>query len=263
MLQRSLFLIASAVLALAAPAEAAKCPPDSVQVGDLCVDKYEASVWEIPAGGSGSLVKKVEKGKIASAAQLGGAIQRGAAADDYGPGCPDDASTGCANFYALSIPGVIPAQYLTWFQAVAVCANAGKHLLTNHEWQAAALGTPDTGGSDDGSTTCNTDGVTVEVTPTGSRSACVSARGAFDMAGNVWEIVADWLPVATVCPGWDGLSDDFMCFGGASTTAQSPGVLARGADYSYGAMGGPLAVDATLPATFSGDSIGFRCGRRP
>src|SRR5262245_20557129 len=24
------------------------CPPDSVQVGPTCVDKYEASVWEVP-----------------------------------------------------------------------------------------------------------------------------------------------------------------------------------------------------------------------
>lgn len=261
MLQRNLLLIAGAALALAAPAEAAKCPKDAVQVGDLCVDKYEASVWEIPAG-SRSLAHKVVKGKITSAAQLGGAIQRGVASDDYGPGCPDDGSTGCVGFYAVSIPGVIPAQHLNWFQATAVCANAGKHLLTNHEWQTAALGTPDTGGDDDGATTCNTDGVNVDVAPTGSRSACVSAHGAFDMAGNVWEVTADWRPIATHCLGWGGLSDDYSCFGGASTTAPSPGVLLRGADYSYDSEGGPLAVD-TLPATYGGDSIGFRCGRNP
>jgi hypothetical protein len=81
------------------------------------------------------------------------------------------------------------------------------------------------------------------------------------MAGNVWEIVGDWLPVATHCPGWGGLSDDYMCFGGASTTATSPGVLIRGSDYSYDAEGGPLAVDGSIPATFGGNSIGFRCGR--
>jgi formylglycine-generating enzyme required for sulfatase activity len=253
-------VVAIAALALAAPAGAAKCPQDSVQVGGLCVDKYEASVWEIPAGSS-KLVKKVEKGKIASAAQLGGAIQRGAVADDYGPGCPDDASTACAGFYAVSIPGVIPARYVNWFQAVAVCANAGKRLLTNLEWQVAAFGTPDTGGDDDGLATCNTDNLGPQVLPTGSRSACVSARGAFDMAGNVWEIVGDWLPVATHCPGWGGFSDDYMCFGGASTTASSPGVLIRGADYSWDSEGGSLAVDGSIPATSGGNRIGFRCGR--
>jgi hypothetical protein len=35
-------------LGLATPAAAApaKCPTDSVKVGPICVDKYEASVWE-------------------------------------------------------------------------------------------------------------------------------------------------------------------------------------------------------------------------
>lgn len=261
-MRREIGIVAAiAALALAAPAGAAKCPQDSVQVGGVCVDEYEASVWEIPAG-SAPLIKKVVKGKIASAAQLAGAIQRGVAGDDYGPGCPDDASTGCAGFYAVSIPGVVPAQNLTWFQAVAVCANAGKRLLTNQEWQVAAFGTPDTGGSDDGQTTCNTDDVNaVSVLPTGSRSACVSARGAFDMVGNVWEIVGDWMPAGTSCPGWGAFSDDFMCFGGASTSAISPGVLLRGGDYSYGAQSGLLSVDGTVTATLSGNSIGFRCGR--
>ena len=257
MLQRSLMLIAG--LALAAPAEAAKCPQDAVQVGHLCVDKYEASVWEIPAGNR-SLAKKVEKGKIASAAQLTGALSRGTTADDYGPGCPDDASTACVGFYAVSVAGVLPSQYVNWFQAAAVCANAGKRLLTNQEWQVAALGTPDTGGDDDGTTTCNTDSVGVNVVPTGSRSGCVSARGAFDMAGNVWEITGDWLPVSTHCTGWGALSDDYSCVAGASTIADAPGVLIRGADSSWDSEGGPLAVDS-LRASVGGIRIGFRCGR--
>src|SRR5262249_2522029 len=48
---------------LAMPAQAKKCPPDSVQVGTLCVDTYEASVWSIPAANT-SLIKKVQKGKV-------------------------------------------------------------------------------------------------------------------------------------------------------------------------------------------------------
>jgi formylglycine-generating enzyme required for sulfatase activity len=231
-----------------------------VQVGRLCVDKYEASVWEIPAA-SRSLVKKVAAGKIASAAQLAGATQRGAAADDYGPGCPDDARTACPGLYAVSIPGALPAQHVTWLQAAALCANAGKRLPTNQEWQLGALGTPDTGGADDGTTTCNTDDVgMVAVQPAGSRSACVSARGAFDMVGNVSELVADWQQISAACPGWGGFSDDYMCFAGASTVDPSPGVLVRGADYRYDAQAGPLAVDA-LPATDAGPGVGFRCAR--
>jgi hypothetical protein len=37
-------------LGLPRPVQAAKfrCAPDSVPVGNVCVDKYEASVWEVP-----------------------------------------------------------------------------------------------------------------------------------------------------------------------------------------------------------------------
>lgn len=258
---RLLTVLAAAIVGptLDVPAAAAKCPRDSVQVGTLCLDKYEASVWEIPAGSR--IVKKVAAGKIASASQLAGATQRGVAADDYGPGCPDDGSAACAGLYAVSIPGVVPAKHVTWFQAVALCANAGKRLPTNQEWQLAALGTPDTGGADDGATTCNTDDVGgVGAVPAGSRSACVSARGAFDAAGNVSELVADWQPISTACPGWGGFSDDYMCFAGASTLDPFPGMLVRGGDYRYDAEAGPLAVDV-LAVTEANPGVGFRCAR--
>ena len=51
-----------------APAWAAKCPPDSVEVGPVCVDKYEASIWSIPATNT-VLSNKVKKG-VATLAQL-------------------------------------------------------------------------------------------------------------------------------------------------------------------------------------------------
>ena len=54
-----------------------KCAADSVKVGNVCVDKYEASVWLIPPS-STALVKKVQAGK-ATLADLtgGGATQLG------------------------------------------------------------------------------------------------------------------------------------------------------------------------------------------
>jgi hypothetical protein len=60
-----------------AQAVAAKCPKDSVQVGTTCVDKYEASVWQIPASNT-KLINKV-KGGLATLADLqaGGAAQLG------------------------------------------------------------------------------------------------------------------------------------------------------------------------------------------
>jgi hypothetical protein len=54
-----------------------KCSPDSVAVGPVCVDKYDASIWKLPPT-TPSLVKKAQAGKAtledlmrAGATQLG------------------------------------------------------------------------------------------------------------------------------------------------------------------------------------------------
>jgi hypothetical protein len=223
---------------------AATCPQDSKLVGQTCVDTHEASVWEIPDT-ERNLIRKVRKG-IATQANLiaGGAIQKGTNSDDYGAGCPDTGN-GCTDFYAVSIPGVIPARFITWFQAVAACRNAEKELLPNHVWRAAALGTPDTGGADDGSTTCNTDNLEPGVAATGSRSACISDVGVFDMVGNVSEWVADWVPLSTgSIPDWGAFSDDDMALIGARVDGfvEGPGALIRGSNWGLGAGAGVFSV---------------------
>jgi hypothetical protein len=163
----------------------------------------------------------------ATAADLaaGNATHLGMSSDDYAP-CADNGQN-CANdIYAVSLPGVPPSAFLTWFQAQAACKNSGKRLPTNAEWQAAANGTPDPG-TDNGSTDCDTTSTTYylpeDPVNTGSRSNCVSARGAYDMVGNVVEFVAAWVPRSTDCPNWGAFSNDTMCLSGASTTATAPG----------------------------------------
>src|SRR5262249_39915942 len=99
------------------------------------------------------------------------------------------------------------------------------------------------------------------VTPTGARSSCVAARGAFDMVGNLAEWVADWVPNSTNCPGWAGFSDDEMCLAGASTTATFPGALVRGGAFFFGPLPGPLAVRDMPPSPPPRILIGFRCVR--
>ncbi len=252
-----------------AEAGAEKCPGDSVAVGPACVDMYEASVWEIPAAGNSGLIKKVKEGKAklsdltSATAIANGVVQHGASSDDYGAGCPDTGN-GCVNFYAVSIAGVTPSAFITWFQAAAAARNSGKRLPTNQEWQAAALGTPDTGGADDGATTCNTDNLAPGVTATGSRSACVSDVGAFDMVGNLWEWVADWVPLSTACPGWATVgsfsSDDFMCLAGASITG-GPGALLRGGFFTDGSNAGVFAVLGSFTPSLADFLFGFRAAR--
>lgn len=166
---------------------AIRCSPDSVQVGTTCVDLYEASLWQIPAGNV-ALIKKVQKGRATPAdLTAGGATQVGCTSSPFFqaaiPGTFPVTGNWTAPVYAASIPGVLPSTCVTWFQAEQACALSTKRLLTNEEWQRAAAGTPDPN-VDDGTTLCN---ILATGAPsfTGSRSACVSGWGTFDMIGNV------------------------------------------------------------------------------
>src|SRR6266542_288694 len=225
----------ASVLLLSGPAFAAKnlCPGNDktdimVQVGPICVDVYEASVWSAKSGGT----------------------QYGATSDDY----PCNANgQDCTNIFARSRAGVTPSAFITWFQAQQACANAGKRLRTNAEWQMAAAGTPD-----DTATACNISSGAVAAT--GSFSGCVSNWGVNDMVGNLWEWVADWVPLSTSCTGWGSFSDDLMCLAGASTTG-GPGALFRGGDFTSSAHAGPFAVVGSFQPFDAPFAVGFRCAR--
>ena len=134
-----------------------------VKVGPLCVDVYEGSLWSSATRGS----------QVAPSA------------------CNADGND-CTSIFARSVAAVTPTSSITWFQAQQACANSGKRLLTNAEWQMAAAGTRD--GS---STSCNTN--STAVVPTGSFAGCVSNHGVRDMVGNLDEWVADWIPLSEAC----------------------------------------------------------------
>ncbi len=255
-------------LLLVSSALAQRCPRDSELAGRTCVDTYEASVWEIPDT-QRRLIRRVRRGNVTEASLIaGGATLLGSDADDYGAACPDSGN-GCTDVYAVSIAGVIPSRFITWFQAAAACRNAHKELLPNHVWQAAALGTPDTGGADDDTTTCNTDHQpsVVSPAPTGSRSDCFSDVGVFDMVGNLSEWVADWVPRSTgALAEWDFLpqepNDDFMTMVGTiSPDPGGPGALIRGGNFANAERAGVFTVSGANTPQSSGSGLGFRCGR--
>ena len=259
---------ATAVAAGFPAAPVRRCAPDAVVAGTVCLDTYEASVWRVPdpTNTGKALVLEIQRG-LATVDDLraGGATRLGLAPRDYAP-CRDDGQN-CANdIYAVSLPSVMPSAFITWFQAAEACANAGKRLPTSAEWQVGANGTPDPGVADNGTTDCNTvanDGVP---TLTGTRRSCVSARGAFDMVGNLGEWVAEWAPASTNCPSWGGFSDDVMCLAGASTTSTSPGALLRGGAFFddaffLGPFAGPLSVADAPPNREGRGFVGFRCAR--
>jgi formylglycine-generating enzyme required for sulfatase activity len=268
--RKVLIFLAVAVLWVGDAARAAvKCPSDSVPVGQACVDKYEVSVWEIPATNK-ALIKKVQKGKATFADLLaGGASQRGLSCvpDDYP--CGDNGNDCAEKIFAVSIPGVKPSTCITWFQAQQACGNAGKRLLTNAEWQLAVAGTADPGENNGlANTKCNTTGGSTRntgnagATPGGTDS-CISARGVEDMVGNAWEWVADWVPQSLGCVTGGAYGDgDLLCFSGANQGA--PGALVRGGDFNDGSGAGVFAISGGLVPWIErreGNDLGFRCAR--
>lgn len=101
----------------------------------------------------------------------------------------EDTSTNLNNSRCrpVSAKDAYPWVHISQDQAREACAKAGKRLASVEEWSAAALGTPDKEAEwteDD----CQVSGNWYDQPgETGSALNCVSAAGAFDMIGNVWE----------------------------------------------------------------------------
>jgi hypothetical protein len=274
-------LVLALVVALAATARAASCPPDSAAVGPTCIDRYEASVWRLPPGRR-ALIAQIQRGRVTLAKLLAvGAEQVGAfpvetcEGDEYAPELTPSGAGG-GELFAVSVPGVVPSTCITWFQADLACRLSGKRLLRNQEWQAAVAGTPDPGLADDGVATCNT--FSPYASLTGGRVTCVSAWGLHDMIGNAWEWVGEWGDVGGDCSQYGAAyGDDVACVGSSTPEPEPlgvsrvkellpfdpllPGGFARGGNIGIEARAGAFAIYAGgSPATQS-RSIGFRCAR--
>lgn len=147
---------------------------------------------------------------------------------------------------AVAKQGAVPAVQVSWLQARAACANAGKRLCTRAEWLSACKGA-------DGKRKFSYGDAYVpercadrplarrlgeKPQPAGALPECKNPEGVYDLSGNVWE----WL----------------------SDTAEGggPADLIGG---GYGNEGRSLACagDERLgqPITQQAEALGFRCCR--
>jgi len=182
---------------------------------------------------------------------------------------------------AIAEAGLKPWLFISQSQAEVACAKAGKRLPTNSEWYQASLGTPDSA-DESGPNDCQINSNWPEQPGlTGSGPNCVSAFGAYDMIGNVWEWVkgevregkldgfelpdsgfvtsvdSAGIPLATAARNGDeNFNNDYFWIKKSDIRG-----MARGGYWSNGEEAGIYSVYMEIPLTYAGGGIGFRCAR--
>ncbi len=176
-----------------------------------------------------------------------------------------------ADCLAVSTSEAVPWTFVAKSQAEQLCAKSQKRLPTASEWYRGSLGTPDN------RAVCNlASGLSV----TGSWVDCRSGAGAYDMVGNVWELidasVSDGVYNNRTIPG-EGFVDQIDDSGIATMTISEPNdiynqdyfwsssegqvVVMRGGFYGSRSDGGVYATHAQSNQNFASAAVGFRCAK--
>ncbi len=168
----------------------------------------------------------------------------------------DNRSNTRSSYYGTDSYQNFPVSFIDWNQANAYCAWVGEGLPSEAQWEKAGRGTdgrlyPWGNQAPTGSlanfSTNDTDAV-------GSYPAGVSIYGAEDMAGNVWEWIADW---------YSGTYYQITSSRNPAGPEEGDGRVVRGSSWANGKKELRSSARGRISPELTGNFLGFRCSFSP
>ena len=165
---------------------------------------------------------------------------------------------------ALTIKANHPVVNVSWYAAVAYCRWAGKRLPTEAEWEHAARGGLNAlfpwGNQPVDSTRANFSGSGLGTTsPVGKYPA--NGYGLFDMAGNVWQFLADeWKPYPPT-PLKNPVGGGNLYLDGTTFLQVKTRRVIRGGSFDGGPVNFWVEYRDSHPPDDARDFVGFRCAK--